>query len=196
MSAAALSQAVRDTLIARIAINGAALTEDTCEIGFTGQPKPASGQYYFAIHMASWAPGRVVGESDWDLTEDISVSVTVTLKLGDTPEDRYGIAVWVKQTTGLDALVRSVIAVIHQNQAVRALANTSPLYGLSLDGVTAGFHTTTVLTGAQPPQFRDWKWFTAGLPKEAVLPEEMAQAGVSQTVTFKASRCQAIPLMN
>ena len=179
---------MRDTLQAVITLNGNALDSNSCEVGFDGVPKPAAGQLYLAIHLAGWSP---VPE-DYDLAESFQVSVTATLRLGSTPQDRYGIGAWALGTSGLDAICRQVIRALHQNQAVRALANDGQSYSINTTA-TAGFYTTTQFVRAEPPKFRDYKWFTGGELTDD--PVTAAQSGVSATLTFKADRSQSIPAM-
>jgi len=185
MSAPALALAVRDTIIGAVKLNGAAIDTNTCDVGFDGSAKPGCGELYISVHLGGWK--AISGDND--LHESFDMAVTVTRRLGYAPKDRYGQEIWVKITTGLDALCRAIATLIHKSQAVRNLANTSPDYGIGANA--AGFHTPLWFTGAGAPTFRDYKWFTAKLPPGT--EQEAAQAGVSQTITFaKAERCQAV----
>jgi hypothetical protein len=173
--------AVRDTIQRGVLLNGNAIDADTCEVGFDGSPKPSAGQLYIAVHLGSWSMAPM---GDWDFHEQVEIQVTVTLRLGDVPLDRYGIAAWVKATSGLDAICRQIIVLLHHNQAVRAAAN------VYIGSGSAGFVTTTQLVSAQPPKMQRAQWFLGNEPPADDV--QAAMSGVSQTLTFKAQRCQGI----
>jgi len=191
MSAVALAQAVRDVIQARIQINGKNPDATVCEVGLSGMPKPGSGQVYIAVHLGGWQP--VSG--DYDLEEEYTVRVTVTVRLGSTPTDRHGLAVWVAATAGLDAICRAIVQALHQNQQVRLFANSGKSYSIGDSGPSTpdGFYTTVQFTGAEPPQPQRASWFLAGESPDPDNAAELALSGVSQTLSFgKARRCQTV----
>lgn len=187
MSAPALAQAVRDVIQANVLLNNVAIDSNTCEVGFDGSPKASSGQIYIGVHLGSWTPMS----GDWDLHEEYQVSVTVTLRLGTTPQDRQGLAAWVKATTGLDAICRQIITLLHHNQTVRAKANLGQSY--SIGAASAGFLTTVQFVGAQPPKFQKAGWWFAKEDRATMDAADPDVCGVSQELRFgKAQRCQGI----
>lgn len=189
MSAPALAQAVRDVIQGAVLLNGQPIDANTCEVTFDGAPKPGAGQMFIGVHLGAWNPMPF----DYSLDESFQISVTITLRLGVAPQDRFGVAVWAAAVGGLDAVCRQIATLIHQNQTCRAYANDGKSYSINTT-TTAGFYTTTqFVPPASPPKFRDYKWFTGGELTDD--PLVAAQSGVSATLTFKAERSQAIPQM-
>ena len=189
MSSPALCQAVRDVIQAGLTINGSSPDANTCEVGFDGQPKPSAGQVYIAVHMGGF--NRL--EGDYDLDEGHDVYVTVTYRLGVAPKDRFGVEIWAKATSGLDALCRSIITLLHHNQNVRIYANHGKSYSIGdTGGGPDGFYTPLRFASAGKPQYRDYSWFTA-LPPKDLKESDYEKCGVSQELRFgKANRCQTI----
>jgi hypothetical protein len=181
MSLAALALATRDTIQT---VTG--LDANSCEVGFDGQPKPGAGQVYYAIHCPGW--NGISG--DFDLHESYQVAVTITLRMGWAPQDRWGIEVWLAANTGLDALVRQVIVACHKNYKLINSANAGKDYSIGVG--SAGFVTPLWFLSAGAVQLKGAKWFSAedAPPKNGV---QTAQSGVAQEIRFgKAERCQAI----
>lgn len=179
MSLAAVCKAVRNTLQAEFNLNA-----DSCEVGFDGQPKPSAGEKYFAVHPLGWTGLP----QDWDLGEEYQMAVTVTLRLGFAPRDRWGIAVWLAEDEGMETLIRQVITVIHHNQTLRLLA-------VNLQKAPGGGNILTPLQfiRVDAPVMRDYDWFTAVAPENR---NQTDQCGVSQTIVFgKCQRVQSIPDM-
>lgn len=173
MSLAAVCKAVRDTL--QTTFN---LTADSCEVGFDGMPKPACGEKYIAVHPLGWTcqPG------DHDLHEEFTIGVTITLRMGFAPKDRWGIAVWLAETDGMEVMLRKAIKAIHHNQTVRELATTYMSY--------SGFYALTPLQFIRvdaKPTVQGPNWFSAPMPE---TDGQVAECGVSQMITF--GKCQQV----
>lgn len=178
MSLAVLAQAVRDTLQTAFS-----LTASSCEVSFDGQPKPSAGELYLAVHPGAWTKA----EGDYDLDEEYTIGVTVTIRMGFAPKDRWGIEVWAASTDGLDKRVRQVIVAVHHNQAIRQLASTRLFQGEKY------FVTPLQLLRVDPPKLQNWSWFSASPPERE---GQIAESGVSQTVWFgKCRRCQSVDNM-
>ena len=179
MSQAALCKGIRDHLQTVFTLDA-----NSCEVGFDGQPKPMAGQEYFAIHPMGWT--TVSG--DWDLGEQYEVAVTVTRRLGSTPQDRRGVALWLTLTTGLEPRIRQVITAIHHNQLVRIACNV-----FITGGASGKLLTPPQFLRVEPPVVRDYNWFTAEVPENP----DYDKAGVSQTIVFgKCQRVQSVPDMD
>lgn len=180
MSQAALCKAVRDTLQETFSLD-----ENSCQVCFDGQPcNPVAGEMYVSVHPMGWQ-----GQSgDWDLDEDVSVGVTITKRAAFAPKDRRGVALWLDETDGLETQCRRAIMAIHQNQTLRAAANTY----IGSDSV--GFVTALWFLRTDPAVLRNWDWFGAAAPEDS---DAEAVCGYSQTITFgRARRCQSIPDMD
>lgn len=156
---------------------------DSCEVGFDGKPKPMCGARYFAVHPMGW--NGISG--DWDLGEEYSIGVTVTLRTGFAPKDRWGIALWLAQDGGMETTIRQIVAEIHHSQSVRLAMNEE------LDGAGSGnFLTPLQLLRIENPVVRNHTWFDAEVPEDG----RVAESGVSQTIVFgKCQRVQNIPDM-
>jgi hypothetical protein len=186
---AAVAIAVRNQLQ-----NTFGLTADSCEVGFDGRPKTSAGEFYIAIHPMDWS--GISG--DWDLGESYQFGVTLTMRMGVAPLDRWGIAVWLGTTTllpnvinddGLDARVRRAIVAIHHNQVqIRQAAS------LLIDPTRNDLIVTPLqLIKPQMPQVRGPDWFSAPPPE---TEHQVAECGVSQTLIFgKCERCADVPNM-
>lgn len=178
MSIGAVAKATRDALQTAFSLDS-----NSCEVGFDGQPKPACGEKYYAVHQVSH--GAVSG--DWDLGEEYQLAVTITLRMGFAPKDRWGISVWLA-TGGLEELCRQAIVSIHHNQALRIAANV-----YITGGASGKILTPLQFIRLDNPTPRDYSWFTAAQPEGDRPPE----CGASQTITFgKCQRCQSIPDMD
>jgi len=172
MSQGAYADAVKQTIQTLFNVDDA-----SCDVMFDGQPKPSAGQWFYAVHPGSWT---AQGE-DYDLDEKIDIQVTVTRRLGDTPQDLGGIAVWKKY---LEPRCRQIVGAIHFNYDVMNLANSL---------ITAGsdeFHKPVIFTGAAgTPQLKGPDWFTAITPDAGTT----ADAGVCLTLRFSgAERTQGV----
>ena len=177
MSLSAVCLAARDRIRSYLSLG-----EDSCEVGFDGQPKPMAGQLYVAVHPASWTGT----DNDYELEEIIAVNVTVTMRLGSSPKDRWGVAVWTKQDDGLDAVCRKVIVALHMNYAdVMNVANTT-----YITTARDGFYHPLKFRDGGLPRYVDHHWFSAAEPESQY---QVAEAGVAQTLTFGAlARFQTI----
>lgn len=172
MSQAAYAIAIRDTIqgIMQAPWN----TADSVEVGLDGMPKPGCGEWYVAIHPGGW----ISNSGDFDLDEVIGLSVTITRRLGSTPQDRWGPEVWVK-TGGLEQKAREIIAVIHKKYDPMNAANTLIKQG------DDKFHQPLEFKGAAGlPQLRGPDWFSA----DGETEEAYAQVGVSLTLNFGEAR--------
>jgi hypothetical protein len=178
MSLAAVCKAARDVLQKVLAVDA-----NSCECGFDGQPDPMAGESYYRIHPLGWN----ALPQDYDLSEEYTVGVTLTMRLGWVPKDRRGVALWLAYD-GLDARAREVVKTIHHNQLLR---KASVVY---LQGKGGGDTLTPLqLVRIDMPQVRSYDWFTAEAPEEENQSDD---AGVSQTIVFgKCQRVQNIEYM-
>lgn len=173
-------KAVRDVLHTTFSVDA-----NSCEIGFGPEPKPSCGERYWAIHQIRHAGLN----QDWDLGEEYTVGVTLTMRMGFAPQDRWGIAVWLADS-GLEELVRQTIVAIHHNQLLRQQASRyagSPRTDLIVTPLQL------MPQGIENPVPRGPEWFSSPPPE---TEHQTAECGVSQTVVFgKCQRVQDVPEM-
>lgn len=182
MSHAAIALAARDALQTAFQID-----KNSCEVAFDGMPNPSAGEFYVGVHPLNWQGIN----GDFDLHEEYSIGVTITLRMAFSPQDSYGIAVWTLANKGLEPRARVAITTLHHNQQVRIAAN---LRLNEEDNAGRYFVTPLQFLQAQPVQVRDYNWFTAKAPPKS--EHDYSKAGVSQTLVFgKCQRCQAIDEM-
>jgi hypothetical protein len=179
MSQSALLRAVKARLQ-----NVLEMTDKECNIMYGGQPPPAAGQRYVAIHEGGWKfdPQDV----DYGTSETFGVKVTVTWRVAHAPLDKIGSDIIQKAVTGMEPMLREINAALHQNYAdVMNEANdliedpndkfVEPLWAYGPDG---------------PTQIKGAGWFYAE------PGEESEQVGVARTLVFDgAKRIQAIATM-
>jgi hypothetical protein len=182
----ALCLAVRDVLRAMLGLTGTeAQMSLVCDLAMMGKPHPAAGQVFYGVHPGSWATQN----GDYDLDEMMGVKVTVSMKLGTSPADRYLTALWMTPATGLDALARAAMLAVHRNQAVRLGANVYLGSTDLLDGSPNGFETELWFQGAdgEPvPQGDEWFGTEPSVATQALK-------GMSVTLNFGlAERVQGI----
>jgi hypothetical protein len=182
MSVASYSLAIRDAI--KVLLN---LDNVSCEVSFDGAPQPAAGELAVMVHPGNWS----VEPGDYDLSENISVNVTVTKRMGFAPQDRWGIAIWTQVQEGLEPICRKIIAAIHQNQLVRLAAND---YIVKSSVVYSDvFHEAIKFQGAGPPELKDYRWFTAEQPEDlaagaALWRGQTPPSGAAQTLRFGGAR--------
>lgn len=181
MSQRTLTVAVRNQIRTTLVLGDSSLL---CEVMFDGQPPPACGEWFYAVHPGDWT-----GQSqDADLEEMIGVMVTVTRRLGYAPHDRYGPEVWAKAIDGLDVQLRKIVVAIHHSHVVRAAANTLMGSDTETEGQFGFTEPLRFLSGGRPEP-KGPEWFSA----DATSGGKYANAGVAQTLTFGlAKRCQDI----
>lgn len=188
MSQAAVCKAIRDTLIT--AFSFPAPTEAYCTIKLDPSPDPNCGEFFITVHPGAWT----IVQGDWDLHEEYVCGVTLTMRMGFSPQDRYGVAVWLDSAdganpAGLEPRLRTVITAIHHNQDVRNAAN------VYITGGTSGkIVTVPQLLRVDPPSIKYHDWFDAPQPETKMKTSAL---GVAQTVWFgKCQRCQDIREMD
>ena len=164
------------------------LDHNSIEVGFDGQPKPSAGEFFASIHPMNWT----FPNGDWDLHEDNTIGVTLTLRLGFSPQDRFAVAVWLFETNGMEPRIRRVITAIHHNQALRSAANE-----LISGGASGKIFTPLQVIRVENPKPQGPAWFNASPPEHIDHYSPPPPCGVSQTVVFgKAQRCQPVDDMD
>lgn len=180
MSQSILMQAVRDLLRLPVGAGGTGdgldLADTECEVMFDGQPPPACGERFVAIHAGSWTNrgGYSLGREDV-----VGVEVTVTRRVAFTPRDRPFVALRTA-SNALDRLVDQIIAKLHMNYAVTNATN------LSLGGAVNGYIVPLVFLGCGRPEPKGPDWFSSDA-------ESTTAVGVTRTISFgEAQRDQTI----
>ncbi len=116
MSLSALLTAVRNHLRSELDIKS-----EECDCQPDGQPQPAFGSRYIAVHPTSWTPGDT--RIDHGIDELFGVTCTITIRVSAVPRDRLMGEKFLKSLTGIEALARATAAVVHQNYDVMNAAN-------------------------------------------------------------------------
>ncbi len=158
-----------------------AWTAEQCEVMFGGAPKPDCGEFFVAVH-----PGQWVSNASESLDEEYGVLVTVTRRVGFSPEDRMGTTGGVTRAfDGLAVLVEKVRVQVHMSYVIMNAANVEAQH---VDGNPS---VSTPINGfVEPLRFRDGgrpepkggDWFAAD-------PEGDDQpVGLAQTLTFAGAR--------
>lgn len=156
--------------------NGLGLTASECDEQPDGQPPPSMGQLYYAVSEGEWTC-----DTTEYLGESYGIEVTITVRAGVAPADRYG--VMLKRT--LRDLAAKVRAAIHGNDLLRLAANKH----IENDSVTVnGFVEPLRFKSAARIQVRGQDWFWAEGYEGSSPP-----SGLSITLTFgQAIRDQGI----
>lgn len=123
MSLGAYLQACRDHLRTDLS-----LSEGECDVQPDGQPPPAFGPRYLAIHGAEWSPGDTT-ELVTGLDEIIGIDVTYTVRAPKNPQDRVmgGRStgnLYLDSRIGMEKMCQRVMLSIHLNNDLMLMANT------------------------------------------------------------------------
>lgn len=177
----ALLLATRARLRATVLLGGLAYENGQCEIGWDGQPPPMAGQVFVAVH-----PGAVRSDHDLSLRETVALDLTLSMKTGGLPVDRYGEQSVVLATTGIYARAEAIRALLHMNYTVLNDANAGQSY--SIGASDNGFVEPLKFLSMTPPQERGPEWFWGESEFSGDAP-----AGLSITLSFgNAVRVQVI----
>jgi hypothetical protein len=131
----ALMDAVRDTI--RSAVS---LTPGECDVCPDGQPNPAAGQRFVAVH-----PAAVTNRQVHCLDEYYSFKVTVTKRTAMNPRDR-------KRDGGVWELAAQVRNAVHMSYAITAAATAAES---NASFVEPPVYEMTTYLGPKGP---DWFW--------------------------------------
>jgi hypothetical protein len=174
MSQAAYLEAVKRKL--QTILN---LSAESCDIMLTGEPKPTAGEWFVAIHPGSWDGVSM----DADFSETVGFQVTVSLKLGFSPQTKFGVEAWKNL---FEPLVRKIATGLHQNNVLMQVANNL---------ITTGddkFHQPVSFQGASPPEMKNQEWWQSYSQTQT----HVAYAGMAQTLNFGgANRVQDLSVM-
>jgi len=120
MSMAALLIASRDRLRADpgAELPGLGYRNLECEVGWDGKPPPISGDVFLSVHPGVVSETNVEGRAT-----SYQYSVTLSMKLGAFPVDRWGPEAVAKVTTGFYQRADAIAALLHRNLNVFAQAN-------------------------------------------------------------------------
>ncbi len=189
MSQAALLMAVRDQLQELLGLD-----VNSCEVCFSGKPKPSCGELFVAVHPGPWRPDPDVGQGgDVGWGEILGCRVTVTRRLGYSPMDRWGVEVYLKPQDGMDALLRKIVAHLAatsngdlENQTRYLVMSAANDYIVQRDGAGAGqfFEPLRLVDGGSLEE-KGPEWFSAPPPDQ---DGGQYECGVSQTLQFGGAR--------
>jgi hypothetical protein len=173
MSMRSLLLATRDRLR-----DGLSYREGECEVGWDGMPQPRSGQVYVAVH-----PGSVGNTQDQCLDESYSVDITLSLKMGTYPVDKWGNPGIVLADTGLYARAEAIRALIHMDYVSMNNANAGSDYSIGI--LENGFIEPLKFAGMGSPTERDPGWWWS---ESQTQTQTMAPSGLSITLSFNGAR--------
>lgn len=180
MSQRALLLAVVDVLQAA-APNGLALPTAQCQVMTDGQPPPACGELFVAVHPGEWTTDDVEG-----LKERFGFEITVTVRVAKVPRDELGINALVGPTgKSLDDWLEKIRAHLHLDSVSDQIINTA---NTTIGAANNGFVEPPRFRGCGRPEIRGPDWFSAEPYHGATAP-----VGLSQTLRFSdAVRVQRI----
>lgn len=104
MSQSALLQAVRDRLISQLGY----VLHRTVDVLPKGRPPGSAGDTFVVV----WGQRRPELHNR-ALVESYEVRVTISVRGGKAPWDRWGDELWLKATKGIEAVSRPIINLIH-----------------------------------------------------------------------------------
>lgn len=172
--------AVRDDLRTYLPANTSSLfpiPQDQIEVTFDGRPLPAQAEVFVAIWPAGWS-----NQYDEGIEEILGCNITVSIKGGKVPLDRWGPEMMVKAAAGLDFVLEKVRARVHSNYVIMNAANTTINSSL---GTSNGFIRPLYFRDGGSPMPKPGSWWT-GRGKEPF-------AGLAQTQRYgDAQRDQTI----
>lgn len=180
MSGSAYRLAIRDRLRTQLG-----LTTGECDLTRGPEPHPSAGHTFIAIHQGSWSTRQ---PSDNYLDEVIGVHVTISLKAGRYPGDRWGTTLAGNSSDAdlppFELIARRIIAQIHLNHTLRGEANDN------IANDSAGFiEPLRFLRAAGPPRNQMPEWWSATPPaRRGQRPTAVTPAGMSQTLIFDGAR--------
>lgn len=174
MSGSAYRLAIRNQL--RTALG---LGAHECDLTPGPEPHPRAGHTFIAIHPGGWATRQ---PSDNYLDEVIGVLVTISLKAGRYPKDRWGPTVTGNSSDvdlpPFELIARRIIAETHLSHTLRTAANDL------IANDSSGFvEPMRFMRAAGPPQDRPPEWWSVTNQQKNSQP-----AGMSQTLVFDGAR--------
>lgn len=175
MSMRPLLMAVQTRLQSHLSI-----TDKECLVMPDGRPPPACGQKFYAVHSGSMHNPNMSRQT---LEAMHGFAVTLTLRCAHLPIDRLGDELITKATTGLWALVDSLIDALHQDYNTLDSANTT------LGALVNGFiePQTWIASVYLGPRDPSWFWSDDEHDPLAAIP------GLAVEVQFAdAKRLQAL----
>ena len=176
MSMSALLQAVQNQLVAEL---NYVKHRDVDVMPPPGRPPAMAGERFVAV----W--GRKVSRhQNRALDERYEVRITVSMRGGQVPWDRWGSGLWLRATEGLEAVVRPIVAQIH-GAGANGIALLNAANQLLL-GSTDKFLSGVPLLFREEigPEPKAPRWWGAG---------EGTWAGIASTLVFgEAQRIQLI----
>lgn len=173
MSQRAIVLSVRDYIRTLLDLSPA---PEICDVTFGGQPHPACGQEFVAVHEFGW-DGSNTG--DYDLWENFGCQVTITRRTPEAPQDRQATALWwgEGEDNGTHKKVRAILVALHKSYGWQAIANEKYLDKDS--PWSGGFHKPLVFAGGTDLIPRGAAWFGAAPGTK--------MAGISQTLRFTSA---------
>jgi len=151
-------------------------TDDECDI----QPMPGEPPVDCPLRYVSVVPrgtrflsGR--GKFAGGVLEEYDVEVVLTRRTTDCPKDRRGRLLWLKATSGIEALTRNVLLAIHDSETlVYTVANSLiPGVGVTVNGFLELLAGPSQVPGPQPVSSQwfgaDGEELTAGLKVSMVF---------------------------
>lgn len=170
MSQRALLLATRNYLRSNIvaALPGvfeSATVNQCVEVTFDGRPLPHHGENFIAVHPGGWR-----NSYDEGIEELFDLNLTVSVKGGKVPLDRWGPELMENASTGLSKIVEKLRVMVHSNYTILSDANTI------ITASANGFITPPFFRDGGQPQPKSGKWWSARGKEE--------WGGLAQTLRF------------
>lgn len=182
MSQRAILLATRNYLRSNVPTSLSSLFNSTTinqciEVTFDGRPLPHHGEAFIAVHPGTWS-----NQYDEGIEEEFGVNLTVSVKGGKTPLDRWGPELMENASTGLDKVLEVVRVMVHSNYTIMTAANTI------ITASANGFIRPLYFRDGGTPQPKGGSWWSARGKEEF--------GGLAQTLRFAgAMRDQTIESM-
>ena len=157
-------------------------TAEQCAVRPDGAPDPASGEVFVAVHPLGF---RNTDDGAHRLDEEVEVGVTLTMRSGWLPVDRFGPELVAKDNTGLYARAEAIRALCHMDYT--AINNANTAIGAGENGFVEPLKFRSC--SAVRPQLP--VWFSAegtSLNERQVKSHVDATCGMSVELTFGGAR--------
>jgi len=147
---------------------------NTGEVGVHGRGRPpaSAGMVYAAVHAGDWMSGG----PGHNLDLKVAVSVTLSVKLGQIPLDRWQYSGSYSADDGLEIISLLVLKCLHQRYDVITLANTKLSNGVS------PFMEPLSFVRSGEPQEREAQWWSGS------VTQSKGPLGLSRTLQFSGAR--------
>jgi len=143
------------------------------DVAHGGRPPAIAGLFFVAIHSGPW---QSINDQGYLLDEDIGLQVTVSVKSGSLPTDRWGKPGYSDHGVGLDVLATRVIGVVHLQYGLLNNANDQ------IEGDVNKYVEPLRFRRADAPVERAAEWWSGS------KTTHHGYVGMSRTLLFTGAR--------